>query len=52
VALLGVHAARGVVAVEHQPTKNVRWTDLCEQRGIILTWPEKYADTLAELASS
>jgi len=48
----GVHAVRGVVAVERRPTKDVRWTGLCEKHGIILTWPEKYADTLAALAST
>jgi hypothetical protein len=43
----GVHAVRGVVAVERQPTKVDHWTGLCEKLGIILTWPEKYDDTLA-----
>jgi hypothetical protein len=43
----GVRAVRGVVAVERQPTKVDHWTGLCEKLGIILTWPEKYDDTLA-----
>ena len=43
----GVHTVRGVVAVERQPTKVDHWTGLCEKLGIILTWPEKYDDTLA-----
>lgn len=46
----GVHAVRAVVAVERQPAKDVHWTGLCERHGIILTWPEKYADTLAAFA--
>ena len=45
----GAHAVRAVVAVERQPTEDVRWTGLCKAHGIALTWPEKYADTLAEL---
>jgi hypothetical protein len=40
---------RGVVAVERQPTKADHWTGLCEKHGIILTWPEKYDDTLANM---
>ena len=48
----GVHAIRGVVAVERRPTQDVHWTGLCEKHGIILTWREKYADTLAALAST
>jgi hypothetical protein len=47
----GVNAFRGVVALERQPAGHVHWTGLCERHGIILTWPEKYADTLAALAS-
>ncbi|HEX3958318.1 MAG TPA: hypothetical protein VHZ03_17105 [Trebonia sp.] len=46
----GVHTVRGVVAVERRPEQDVRWTALCEEHGIILTWPEKYAGTLAALA--
>jgi len=45
----GVQAIRGVVAVERQPTKAEYWTGLCERLGIILTWPEKYHDTLASM---
>jgi hypothetical protein len=41
----GVHAVRGVVAVERRPAKDVHWTGLCEKHGIILTWPGKYAGT-------
>lgn len=48
----GVHAVRAVVAVERRPAKDVRWTGLCEKHGIILTWPEKYAETLAALEST
>ena len=47
----GVHAVRGVVAVERRPTEDVRWTSLCEEHGIILTWPEEYAGTLAACGS-
>ncbi len=43
----GIQAVRAVVAVERQPSKVDHWTGLCEQHGIILTWPEKYSDTLA-----
>jgi hypothetical protein len=45
-----VRAVRAVVAVERRPAEDARWTGLCEEHGIILTWPEKYADTLAALA--
>lgn len=44
----GVHALRAVVAVERQPTKVDHWMGLCEKHGIILTWPEKYDDTLTD----
>jgi hypothetical protein len=46
----GVHAVRAVVAVERRPAEDVRWTGLCEEHGIILTWPEIYTNTLAALA--
>jgi hypothetical protein len=45
----GVHAVRGVVAVERQPTKVDHWTGLCNEHDIILTWPEKYDDMLASM---
>jgi hypothetical protein len=45
----GVHAVRGVVAVERQPKEVGHWTGLCEKYDIILTWPEKYDDTLARM---
>jgi hypothetical protein len=48
----GVHAVRAVVAVERQPTAVGRWMGLCEKHGIILTWPEKYDDTLDGLLAS
>jgi len=47
-----VHAVRAVVAVERRPAGDVHWSGLCERHGIILTWPEKYPDTLAALAST
>jgi hypothetical protein len=43
----GVQAVRAVVAVERRPAEDARWTGLCEEHGITLTWPEAYADTLA-----
>jgi hypothetical protein len=46
----GVHAVRGVVALERRPARDAHWAGLCERHGIILTWPEEYADTLAALA--
>ncbi len=46
----GVHAVRAVVAVERRPAEDVRWAGLCERHGIVLTWPEEYAGTLAALA--
>lgn len=48
----GVHAVRAVVALERWPAEDVRWTGLCERNNIILTWPQKYADTLANFASA
>ena len=46
----GVQAVRAVVAVERLPAEDARWAGLCEKHGIILTWPEEYACTLAALA--
>jgi hypothetical protein len=48
----GVRAVRAVVALEGRPARNAHWTGLCERHGIILTWPERYAGTLAALAST
>jgi hypothetical protein len=48
----GVQAVRAVVAVERRPAEDVRWTGLCEEHGIILTWPEKYDGMLAALAAA
>lgn len=44
----GVSAVQAVVAVEHQPAKSDHWTGVCEKNGIILTWPGKDDDTLAQ----
>ena len=43
----GVRAIRGVVVVEHQPKNHQYWMSLCEKLGIILTWPGKFDDMLA-----
>lgn len=45
----GLCAVRGVVAVERRPTKSEHWMSLCEKQGIILTWPDEYDDTLADM---
>ncbi len=46
----GVHAVRGVVALERRPARDTHWAGLCERHGIILTWPEEYDGMLAALA--
>jgi hypothetical protein len=38
-----VQTVRAVLAVERQPTADY-WTTLCAELGVILTWPEAYAD--------
>jgi hypothetical protein len=48
----GVLAVRAVVAVECPPAEGARWTMLCDEHGITLTWPEKYPDTLAALTAA
>lgn len=48
----GVRAVRAVVAVERRPAEDARWTGLCEEHGITLTWPEEYAGTLVALAAA
>jgi hypothetical protein len=47
-----VQAVRAVVAMERRPAEDARWRGLCEEHGIILTWPEEYGGTLAALAAA
>lgn len=46
----GVRAVRGVVVVERQPKNDEYWMGLCQKLGIILTWPEKFDDTLTDIS--
>jgi hypothetical protein len=45
----GVHGFKGVVAVEREPVAVDHWLGLCKRHGIILTWPKKYNETLADM---
>jgi hypothetical protein len=45
----GVHDFKGVVAVEREPVAVHHWMSLCKEHGIILTWPKKYDETLADM---